>query len=145
MRYERRCMESDLQFSQRGMNVDARDPQAIEYIEAHLDAPMTVAEIANHVFLSPAHFRRVFKAGTGEAVWVFVQRRRIERAMAMLEQTDRPIVDIANQCGFAHQAHLTRLFKRRFGITPGRVRSDANSARTISSSLTARDYSNSCP
>ena len=101
---------------------DVRIARAIDFAEAHIDEALTVAELAAVACLSPAHFSRVFKATTGEAVWSFVQRRRGERAMEMLQHTDRSIAEIAFRCGFASQAHFTRCFKRQFGVTPGAVR-----------------------
>ena len=103
---------------------DARIARAIEYAEAHLSEALTVAELAGVACLSAGHFSRAFKATTGEAVWSYVQRRRGERAMEMLQYTDRPIVEIAHACGFAHQGHMTACFRRQFGVTPGQVRRD---------------------
>ena len=101
---------------------DARIARAIDYAEAHLGEALTVAELAAIACLSPSHFSRAFKATTGEPVWTFVQRRRGERAMEMLQHTDLSIDEIAYRCGFSHQGHFTQSFKRQFGATPGAVR-----------------------
>ena len=103
----------------------SRDPRlarAIDYIEAHLGKDLTVREIAAIAGLSPGHFTRAFKATTGLAVWAYVQRRRGERAKELLLTTSRTIAEIAYDCGFAHQGHLTSWFKRQFGTTPGALR-----------------------
>ena len=104
---------------------DARIARAIEYAEAHLGEALTVAEIAGVACLSAGQFSRTFKATVGEPVWVYVQRRRGERAMQMLRRTDLPIAEIAYRCGFGSQAHFTICFKRQFGATPGAVRKRA--------------------
>ncbi|MET1416711.1 AraC family transcriptional regulator [Roseibium sp. HPY-6] len=103
---------------------DIRIARAIEYIEAHLGRSLTVAEVASVACLSPAHFSRSFKAHTGEPVWTFVQRRRSERAMEMIQHSSHTIADIAYQCGFSNQGHMTTCLKRRFGITPSALRAE---------------------
>ncbi|MEM1381824.1 MAG: AraC family transcriptional regulator [Pseudomonadota bacterium] len=101
---------------------DARIARAIDYAEAHLGEALTLEALANIACLSAGHFSRSFKATVGEPVWAYVQRRRGERAMDMLQYTDLPISEIAYRCGFAHQGHLTACFKRQFGLTPGAAR-----------------------
>ena len=101
---------------------DDRIARAVDYAEAHLDEALTLAELAAIACLSAGHFSRSFKATVGEPVWAYVQRRRVERAMEMLQYTDLPIAEIAYRCGFAHQGHLTSCFKRQFGLTPGAAR-----------------------
>ena len=100
---------------------DARVARVVDYIEAHIGEPLGVAELAGIACLSAGHFSRSFKATTGEAVWVYVQRRRGERAMEMLQTTALPIAQVAYTCGFANQGHFTQSFKRQFGVTPGAV------------------------
>lgn len=46
-------------------------------------------------------------------------RRRLERARLLLEMRDADILNVASRLGFSDQAHLTRIFKREFGVTPG--------------------------
>jgi len=101
---------------------DRRIARAIDYLEAHIAEPLAVAELANVAALSPSQFARVFKATTGEAVWAFVQRRRIERARDMLRNTTNPISQIAFDCGFSSQNHMANLFRRHLDTTPGAVR-----------------------
>lgn len=101
---------------------DRRITRAIDYIEAHLDQPLNIAELAHVAALSPSQFSRVFKATTEQAVWAFVQRRRIERARTLLLHTPLPIGEIAFECGFSSQNHMTNLIKRHLGITPGALR-----------------------
>ena len=103
---------------------DRRLSRVVEYVEVHLGEPMTVAELARAAAMSPSHFARAFRLATGEPVWAYVQRRRCERARELLA-TRLPIAEIAHRCGFAHQGHLTRAFKRRYGATPGALRRDA--------------------
>ena len=104
---------------------DPRIDRVIDYIAAHIGEALTVTELATVACLSPGHFSRTFKATTGEAVWSYVQRRRCERARDMLLATKKPIAQIAFDCGFANQAHLTRQLSARFGATPGAIRRES--------------------
>jgi AraC family transcriptional regulator len=72
--------------------------------------------------LSAAWFARRFRTVTGLPPHQYVLRRRIERAKHLLTRTDIPIAQVAFDCGFAHQEHLTRVFKRLTGLTPGAFR-----------------------
>ena len=105
-----------------GRPEDARIARVIDYVEAHLGGALNIADLAGVACLSPSHFSRAFKATTGEAVWTYVLGRRCERARELLATTDRPIAQVAHDCGFANQAHLGRAFKARFGATPGALR-----------------------
>lgn len=101
---------------------DPRLARAIDYVEANLGESLTVREIAAAAGLSAGHFARSFKATTGVTVWAHVRRHRVERAKKLLLSTRLPIAEIAFDCGFAHQGHLTHCFKRQFGVTPGALR-----------------------
>ncbi len=105
-----------------GKPENKRIARVIDYIEAHYSAPLTIADLAAVACLSPTHFSPTFKASTGEAVWAYVQRRRCERARQMLLDTDTAISNIAYQCGFASQSHMTTSFSQQFGHTPAAYR-----------------------
>lgn len=96
--------------------------QAIEYIHAHLDQELSLAEIAGAVNISPTYFANLFKRATGISPHQYVVQQRVERAKLLLSKTDLTIADIALQVGFSNQSHLTRHFKRLIGVTPKQVR-----------------------
>lgn len=95
----------------------ARDEMDRRYAEP-LDIP-TLAAIAH---LSPSQFGRVFKQVYGETPHRYLQRRRIERAMTLLRQTDRPITDVAWDTGFASLGTFSATFSRITGHSPTRFR-----------------------
>jgi AraC family transcriptional regulator len=97
----------------------------VEYIEEHLDADLTLAEIAAVAHLSPYHFARQFKAGTGLPPHQYVIARRVERAQQLLHDGAMPLADIAVSAGFSDQSQLTQSFKRFVGVTPGQFRRSA--------------------
>ena len=100
--------------------------RVVEYIEAHLDGNLTLAELADVACLSPCHFSRSFKRGMGVGPQRYTVQRRVERAKALLRWGDESLASIAAAVGFADQSHLTAAFRRETGTTPGRFR--ANSA-----------------
>ena len=93
--------------------------RVLEMIDTGLDARLTIESLAQEVGLSAAHFARAFKQTLGRAPHQYLLGRRLERARQLIETTDASLSDIAQRTGFADQAHLTRLFKRAFGTTPG--------------------------
>lgn len=96
--------------------------RAKEFIEANLDSPLPLADVAGAAGLSRTHFAAQFRAATGVSTHEYVLRRRIEKAQAMLATTDVPIAELALAIGFSSQAHFTVVFKRFSGLTPRRWR-----------------------
>ncbi|MEM7730410.1 MAG: AraC family transcriptional regulator [Pseudomonadota bacterium] len=101
---------------------DVRLRRAAEYAEAHLAEPLSIAELAAVAGMSPSWFRDCFRAATGMPVHGYVRERRLQRAHALLAGRRASIQQIAHECGFTDQSHLTRAFKCRFGVTPGEAR-----------------------
>lgn len=95
----------------------------VDWIEAHLEAPLTLAAIAERAGLSPYHFSRVFSARMGRSVMAHVRARRLIRAARrMVDDPDLRLIDLALDCGFESQEAFTRAFVRIFGVSPGRFR-----------------------
>jgi AraC family transcriptional regulator len=91
---------------------------AIDYIHAHLDGDLSMAQIAGSVKTSPTYFASIFKAAIGISLHQYVIQQRVERARLLLAKTDLTIADIASQVGFASPSHLTYHCKRLTGMTP---------------------------
>jgi PAS domain S-box-containing protein len=92
----------------------------LRLIEERLPEKISVKEMAREAGLSESHFSRTFKRITGETPHQFALRLRLERASAALARHSvTSIADVAAECGFFDQAHLTREFRKKFGITPG--------------------------
>jgi AraC family transcriptional regulator len=101
----------------------------VEYIEGHLDAGVSLDELAAVARLSPYHFARQFKAATGLPPHQYVIARRVERAKQLLQQDrDLPLAEVAADAGFSDQSQFTRHFKRMVGVTPGQFRPPARIA-----------------
>jgi transcriptional regulator GlxA family with amidase domain len=88
------------------------------HVDANLDKPIRSSELATIVRLNPAYFCRVFRESFGEPPLQYIGRRRIERAQQLMISTDTSLSQIAFDCGFADQAHFSRLFRRVAGDTP---------------------------
>jgi AraC family transcriptional regulator len=99
----------------------AQVERAIDYMESNLCEPLTLADVANASGLSPSHFARRFKSATGAPPHQYLIAMRVERAKRLLLQRE-PIAEIALDCGFSHQEHLTRVFRRMTGMTPASFR-----------------------
>ena len=99
-----------------------RRKRVCDYIEAHLDDRLTLADLAGVACLSPYHFSRSFKQAVGVGPQRYVMHRRVERAKALMRRTDQPLALIAQEVGFADQSHLTSVFRREIGVTPGHFR-----------------------
>ncbi len=92
---------------------------AKDIIAAHLDGEITVADLAGACGLSIAHFARAFRRSTGVAPHRWLMLHRLDRARHLLLTTPASLADIALDCGFSDQVHLTHAFTRNVGVPPG--------------------------
>jgi AraC family transcriptional regulator len=94
-----------------------------ELIADELEHDLSVERLAAEVGRSPYHFLRMFKADFERTPHAYVIEQRVNAAARLLRADPvRSIADIAGECGFASQAHLTESFHKRMGTTPGRWR-----------------------
>ena len=94
----------------------------VEYIEQHLDQPLSIDQLAQRVALSPYHFARMFTASFGLPPHRYVCTRRLQRAAHLLEHSPLALGEIALACGFASASHFSNRFHQAFGATPGLYR-----------------------
>ncbi len=95
----------------------ARDAMDRSYADA-----LDIEALARSVHLSRAHFIRSFRETFGETPHRYLQRRRIERAMALLRETDRPVSEICLDVGFASLGTFSRTFREIVGSSPSAYR-----------------------
>jgi AraC family transcriptional regulator len=93
-----------------------------DYIEAHLDDRLSLTDLAGVACLSRYHFSRSFKLALGIGTQRYPIQRRLERAKTLMRRTNQPLAWIAQEAGFADQSHLTSVFRRETGMTPGQFR-----------------------
>src|SRR6187431_3108065 len=95
----------------------ARDAMDRAYAE-----PLDVASVAAVAHVSPAHFIRSFRSVFGETPHRYLQRRRVERSMFLLRETDRSVTDICMDIGFSSLGTFSRMFREIVGETPSAYR-----------------------
>lgn len=102
---------------------DKRIELAKEYIQSEYATDISLDQVAAVAGISPFHFLRLFSDQVGIAPHAYLIQARIEQAKQQLSGGAR-LADVAAECGFSDQAHLTRLYKKQYGITPGRYRNN---------------------
>lgn len=97
--------------------------RVLDYLQAHLDQPVTLHEMAGLINLSVYHFSRMFRNTLHQSPYQFLKKMRLEQARSLLiHAPQRPIRDIALDTGFSDQSHLTKHFRATFGLTPSAFR-----------------------
>ena len=95
--------------------------RVLDLIDARLASDISVVELAAAVPLSVSHFTHAFREALGVPPHQYVIGRRLERAREELLRGGTTLAATALRWGFSDQSHFTRLFRRRFGVTPGRL------------------------
>jgi transcriptional regulator GlxA family with amidase domain len=104
---------------------------ALRYISDNLDSKLTWHEIAAHIGVDAFGFGRRFKLSTGMTPHQYVIRCRVRRAVKMLARDELSLTDIALEVGCSCQSHLTTLFRKYMGTTPGAFRRTARDGRRL--------------
>lgn len=96
----------------------------VNYIEININDKITLDDISQEIGMSKYYLHRMFKALTGESIIEYVQARKLSASINELANSNMRIIDIAMDYGFDHEQSYIRAFKKRFGYTPLKVRSD---------------------
>ena len=105
------------------------------YVDAHLETSIQIPDLAAVARRSTAYFCRAFKRTFGETPHSFIVGRRMHRATELMLTSDASLAEVASACGFADQAHFSKLFRPRYGQTPAtwrRERRDMRGRPTVS-------------
>jgi AraC family transcriptional regulator len=92
--------------------------QIVEYVDAHLNQDIKLADLAVLLNISESHLSHRFKQLIGMTPYQYLLQQRIERAKQLLKAGDRSIMDIALMCGFNSHSHLSKQFRQLTGTTP---------------------------
>ncbi|MBI4650232.1 helix-turn-helix transcriptional regulator [Candidatus Desantisbacteria bacterium] len=92
--------------------------KAIEYLYQNLDKKITVDNLAKAACMSPSHFFRVFKNEIGQPPQDYLNKVRMKIVKNLLKASDKPITEIALDCGFGSSSYLSACFRKAFNITP---------------------------
>jgi AraC-like DNA-binding protein len=104
----------------------ARDAMDRDYAK-----PLDVPTLARIAFVSEAHFIRTFRATFGETPYRYLQRRRVERAMFFLRETERSVSEICLDVGFTSLGSFGRTFQEIVGVSPTAYRDAAADLRAV--------------
>jgi AraC family transcriptional regulator len=96
----------------------AKLKQAIDYIQAHLDENISLADMAAMLGMSQYHFSRLFKQSMQLTPHAYLVEQRVNRAKQLLFDLDMTMLDIAEECGFANPSHFSRCFRQYTGMSP---------------------------
>jgi AraC-like DNA-binding protein len=101
-------------------------PAWLKHVRRSLRGTRRVAtsRLAAQLGLNPAWLARAYRAAVGEGLQETVRRGRVERAVPLLRRTDLPLAQVAADCGFCDQSHMTRDFRTLISRTPLQVRSE---------------------
>lgn len=117
---------AEVAFCTSGMSAGKLSPlqqrRVVEYIHENLGANLVLADLAKVAGTSVYSLTRRFHASFGLPPHKFVMRERLDQARRLLQREDLPLKVVAAICGFSDQSHMTRLFRRFFGVTPGQCR-----------------------
>jgi transcriptional regulator GlxA family with amidase domain len=108
------------------LSLQATDRKPLRELEAwvleHLDKPLTVPDLAQHLAMSPRNFARVFTREMKTTPAKFVERLRVEAARRRLEESQNSMETIASECGFGSVNSMRNVFQRTLKISPGQYR-----------------------
>jgi AraC-like DNA-binding protein len=90
----------------------------LDYVRAHLAEPLTVADMADQVSLSPSAFAHLFRDVTGRAPYQFLKDMRLDRARELLVDGNLAVTRVSKEVGYSSVSHFISEFRVRFGVTP---------------------------
>src|SRR5262249_10518484 len=95
---------------------------ACEYVHAHFDENLTLAQVAQAAGVHPVYLGHIFRQEFGETLGEYLNRVRVRAAAESLANSTVPLSAIALDFGFYDQSHFTRVFRQVTGATPGAFR-----------------------
>ena len=120
--------------------MDEHIARSLEYLEEHLKAEITLADLAAQAGYSPWHFSRLFARETGQSVAQYMLRRRLERALGEIAAGSRAI-DAVLSYGFETYSGFYRAFVRLYGCSPRKYLRLYEGGATTKTEVTMRHYS----
>jgi AraC-like DNA-binding protein/ligand-binding sensor protein len=127
-------------FSFQGIRHAAALRKAEHFIWENYTRKISLQEIAAVSGLSAPYFSTIFKEEMGENLSSYLNRLRVEKAAALLADTDLSLSEIAGACGFEDQSWFSKIFKHYTGISPGKYRGQGKAGLEISDSNFSAKY-----
>ena len=92
--------------------------KAVGYMESHMAAPLTVAEIAGVIGVTGRQLNQYFLDNCRRTVYAYLKELRLQKAAQLLAETELPVTEISGQLGWQNPSKFSAAFKQRYGITP---------------------------
>jgi AraC-like DNA-binding protein len=112
--------------SRQALACSETDPEAVvsakKFVQAHVEEPITLNEVVQHVHVSRFYFCKLFKKATGMTLTDYVARVRIEKAKSLLSDPTRRISEVVFASGFGSIPRFNTVFKRHVGVPPTEYR-----------------------
>ena len=99
--------------------------EMLHFIQRHYAAPLTITVMAEQFHMSEKYFSRYFRIATGQNFTAYLNAVRIEKAQALILETDETVLEIAFSCGYENVSYFNRVFRRQTGYSPLQYRSIA--------------------
>lgn len=96
--------------------------RAVSIVDRQFARPLTDAQVASQLGLSPSHFRFLFRQATGQPFHKYLVSVRLEKARKLLAEQGLPVSEVATAVGFSGLSHFSRAFSQRFNESPNQVR-----------------------
>lgn len=97
---------------------------AIEYIDDNLDKRLTLDKVSSKIYLSDYYFSKLFKRETGLSFSVYLNARKIQKAMILLKETEKNVNEISDLLGFTRLSYFSQTFKKYTGYAPTKYRTE---------------------
>lgn len=94
----------------------------IEFIDNNLDKRLTLDQVSGRVYLSDYYFSKLFKRETGLSFSVYLNARKIQKAMILLKESNQSINEISDSLGFTRLSYFSQTFKKYTGYAPTKYR-----------------------
>ena len=106
-----------------GSGIKRQNLQAVkEYLDENYESKITLDKLSELFYINKFYLTRIFKEQFGESVTGYLLQVRITQAKQRLRFTDKPIEEIAHECGMHDANYFSRAFKKVEGVTPGQFR-----------------------
>ncbi len=96
--------------------------KSVQYLLEHYTEKVTLDDVSNKVFLSPAYFSKIFKEEMNVSFKNYLNGLRIDKSKSLLENTDIQLIEIAGLVGYEDQSYFSKVFKKLTGVSPGKYR-----------------------
>lgn len=103
----------------------------LKYVEEHYDERITIDHMAELTYYSKSHFMKFFKTHMGSSFIEYLNDYRLTMAERMLRSSDDSVLEIAGKSGFENLSYFNRMFKRKYGCSPGKWRNRLTEEYTV--------------